>query len=143
MNITTRKTMPTDAYAISLLSTQLGYSMTVEDTRMHIEMLGDSNNDMVLTATAGDMIVGWMHVTYAIRVECMPFCEIAGLVVDEGHRGKSIGRQLIQRAIEWSVTRKCNKLKVYTNVKRTATHAFYTAAGFILAKEQKIFEMEL
>ena len=99
--------------------------------------------DMVVAAIVDDRIVGWMHVFHALRVESQPFCEIAGLVVDEQFRGRGIGRRWIEHAKHWCKRKNCNRLRVRTNTKRTATHQFYSGVGFSLVKEQKIFEMKL
>ena len=84
-----------------------------------------------------------MHVFYTMRIETGPFCEIGGLVVDEGERGKGAGRALIEKAIEWSRTRDVATLRVRSNTIRTEAHIFYRKMAFEEVKEQKIFPVEV
>lgn len=132
-----------DAPVITRLSHQLGYAISDANTTANLQWLEESPNDIVYVAITDNKVVGWMHVFYTVRVESQPFCEIAGLVVDEHVRGQGIGKMLIQKAVEWSSAKPCNSLRVRTNVTRTDTHRFYANAGFRLSKKQKIFVMDV
>jgi GNAT superfamily N-acetyltransferase len=141
MSVYIRTVKLEDAPVITRLSHQLGYAISEADTITNLQWLEESPNDIVYVAVADNKVVGWMHIFYTVRVESSPFCEIAGLVVDEQQREKGIGKLLIQEAAEWSKTKNCASLRVRTNVTRTETHKFYQNTGFILTKEQKIFAM--
>ena len=141
--ISIRTATLSDAPAITQLSFQLGYTISEAETLSNLQWLDQSSNDVVLVATDNEQVVGWMQILYTVRLETGAFCEIVGLVVDERQRSKGIGKMLIEKAVEWTKGRACNSLRVRTNVIRTDTHRFYANAGFKLAKEQKIFTMEL
>ena len=131
-----------DASTITELSYQLGYKISIEDTLANIATISNSGSDIIRVATINDVVVGWIQVSCLVRLESGIFCEIVGLVVDEKFRGRGIGPQLLNVAKEWCKQKRCNKLKVRSNVVRIGTHCFYTNAGFKEVKEQKVFEIE-
>jgi len=132
-----------DADAIAMLSGQLGYSISAEETAKSITAISNSNNDVVYIAVDGSKVIGWIHLFYTLRLESAAYCEIGGLVVDEAYRGKGVGRMLIEHAKPWCKTKNCNKLRVRSNTKRNAAHAFYERADFKEIKLQKVFEIKL
>jgi len=134
---------PQHAEAITALSIQLGYQTTVAETAERLSVLGRSNYDVVYVALLEHhLVVGWMHVYYAVRVEGPPFCEIGGLVVDQNWRSKGIGSVLVEQAKLWSRKKGCVSLRVRSNVTRTAAHKFYLREGFVHLKEQKVLELQ-
>ncbi len=143
MDTVIREAVVDDAQVIAALSGQLGYEMSIEHTQTYLSLLLNNDKDTVVVAIYNGMVVAWMHVFYALRVETLPFCEIAGLVVDENIRGRGIGKLLIAYAKDWCRKMNGNSLRVRTNMIRTDTHRFYQQAGFILTKEQKVFTMEV
>ncbi|HAF36615.1 MULTISPECIES: GNAT family N-acetyltransferase [Sphingobacterium] len=66
------------------------------------------------------------------------YVEIIGLVVDEEYRG--LGRLLLHSASDWSRSVDCYRLRVRCNIIRTESYKFYQNSGFILKKEQKVFD---
>lgn len=132
-----------DISQLTRLSKQLGYIIDEDATSKNIKRLQGSNDSVIWVATDAEIIIGWMQVSYLVRLESGEFCEIVGLVVDEQYRGKGIGKLLIAKAAEWCWQKGCSKLKVRTNVTRKNTHHFYEAMGFTEAKEQKIYEMNV
>lgn len=143
MNTTFRRATANDAQNISFLSQQFGYDTDEVSTREYIVKLESRTDTVVLLALYDKVIVGWIQVCDMLRLESGNFCEIVGLVVDERYRGIGIGKLLVEQARLWSLDRNCSKLKVRTNVIRDRTHSFYSAAGFVQVKEQKVFEMNL
>lgn len=143
MNVSIRQAKNSDAKAITYLSAQLGYTISETDTSSNIELLHDSGQSIVYVALLDDSIVGWIQVIYSVRIESKPFCEIAGVVVDEKIRGKGIGRLLIDTAIEWSHSTSAETLRVRTNVIRSETHRFYEEFGFTLQKQQRVYGISL
>jgi len=138
-----RKIIENDAAAISSLSTQLGYKFSIEQTLLQINAINNSNNDIAYAAVDDNKITGWIHVFYTLRLECASYCEIGGLVVDEVFRGKGIGKMLIEQVKPWCRDKNCALLKVRSNVKRTDAHRFYEHSGFMVIKQQRVFEIRL
>ena len=139
MDITIRKAQLEDFKTITQLSQQLGYNVTDEDTHARLTELLYDNNHCVYVAIAEGKIAGWIHGCYSLRIESGKFIEIGGLVIDEGHRRIGIGKILVEKIIEWSATKKCEKIRVRSNVKRKSAHEFYKNLGFIESKEQKVY----
>ncbi len=143
MNIKTRIVDASDCEDIAQLSSQLGYAISLEDTKKNIQLIIESINDIAYVALVDDLVVGWIHIFYTVRIESTPFCEIGGMVTDAEHRSKGIGKALIEATKEWCRAKGVAKLRVRSNVKRTDAHRFYLNAGFKEMKEQKVFEIAL
>jgi GNAT superfamily N-acetyltransferase len=84
--------------------------------------------------------VGWIQLHQVISMETGVYVEIIGLVVDEEYRGRGLGRLLLHAASDWSRSIDCYRLRVRCNSIRTESHTFYQNSGFILKKEQKVFD---
>ena len=72
-----------------------------------------------------------------------PCALIEELVVDEGARGRGIGRALIQAALAWAETQGCSEVEVSTELDNTTAQAFYRRLGFTseaLLLEYEFFE---
>ena len=143
MKIAVREITGLDSPAVTGLTAQLGYETTATATANLIAEILNSKNDLVLVAEADKQVVGWIHAFYAVRLESGRFVEIGGLVIDEQHRGRGIGKILIEAVKVWSRQRHITHIKVRSNTRRLSTHQFYLKAGFTQIKEQKIFEIEL
>ena len=132
-----------DAEAVNRLSRQLGYPLTPGQTLQNITAVLSSNDHTAYVAAYEDKIVGWIGAAYTIMIEVMPHCEINGLVIDEDHRGKGIGKMLIEALKGWAKEKGTDTLSLRCNVKRTEAHLFYQHLGFTEIKQQKNFVMGL
>ncbi|WP_316847947.1 GNAT family N-acetyltransferase [Pedobacter psychrodurus] len=132
-----------DAQGVAQLSTQLGYESNTEQTLTRIRQINKSNENCAFAAVIDDVIVGWIHGFYTLRIESEPFVEIGGLIVDETYRNLKIGKQLIESVKLWAKKHHIKKLKVRCNTKRIESHKFYERLGFKENKRQIVFEMNL
>jgi GNAT superfamily N-acetyltransferase len=139
-NIYIRHISVKDAVSVAALSLELGYSMTANEMMVNIAAIDKSICDVAYVAVLDEVVVGWIHVFYTIRLESGPFCEIGGLVVSKNVQGKGVGKQLVEKARKWAAERNINKLRVRCNVIRAGAHEFYIKSGFTENKEQKVFE---
>jgi GNAT superfamily N-acetyltransferase len=122
------------------LSDQLGYLISDAIVRRNLEIISDDRNQKIYVAElTGIGVVGWVHVFITRRIEDEPFSEIGGLIVDEGWRRKGIGKQLMKKAEEWSVSKGVSLLRVRSNAIRKEAHQFYEKSGYIHEKDQCIF----
>ncbi|MGB0177179.1 MAG: GNAT family N-acetyltransferase [Owenweeksia sp.] len=143
MELSIRKAELKDSGSLAELSHQLGYISDDNAIQKRLEHLLKDRNHCVFVAVKGDKVLGWIHGFYTLRVESDAFVEIGGLVVDNHHRQKGIGRMLVEQVIDWSLSRECEKLRVRSNVIRTDSHRFYENLGFTTNKEQKVLDRHL
>jgi len=141
MNV--REATLSDAAALAALSTQLGYPSTPDQTAERLRLLRERPANAVLVAEEGGVLVGWLHVCAMLFLESPPFAEVAGLVVDEAHRGKGVGKLLLEAAARWAMERGYDKLRVRSNVVREDAHRFYEREGFRRVKTQVVLDRGL
>ena len=139
--VTIRTMHVKDADAVNALTKQLGYAISVEQTKINIEAIANNKYCEAFVAVFKNEVVAWVTVASVVTLESLPFSEIRGLVVDEQVRGKNIGRLLIDEVKQWCYDKKLERLRIKCNVLRKEAHAFYLHLGFIEKKEQKIFEL--
>jgi GNAT superfamily N-acetyltransferase len=133
-----------DAEQIARLATQLGYPSSVEQVRARMERITSENLGRVIVAVdERGSVIGWTHVFVAHRMESEPFAEIGGLVVDEGHRNRGVGRILLEEAERWTMASGVSILRVRSNMIRRDAHRFYERAGYSCQKTQGVFDKHL
>lgn len=132
-----------DAKGVNVLSSQLGYPLSLEQTLQNINLVSQSKDHTAFVAEYEDKIVGWIGASQSIMVEIMPQCEINGLVIDENHRGRGIGKLLIEEVKRWAKEKGNDKIGLRCNVIRTEAHLFYEHLGFKEIKQQKNFVIKI
>jgi len=143
MKIIIREMTLNDAKAVNILSSQLGYTLSIEQTLQNINAVLESNDHTAFVAEYENKIVGWIGASQAIMIEVMPHCEINGLVIDQDHRGMGIGKLLIDKVKQWARKKNNTKIGLHCNVKRTEAHLFYEHLGFAEIKQQKNFVINI
>lgn len=139
-----RPALPSDAAAVAVLATQLGYLSRPEEAERRLRALAERSDHVVLVAETDDgAVIAWCHVGGALPVETDPFAEILGLVVDESRRGQGIGEKLVEAAAEWAAGNGYKTIRVRSNVVRERTHRFYERLGFARVKSQVVFSRTL
>jgi GNAT superfamily N-acetyltransferase len=132
-----------DAAALAALSIQLGYPSTPGEMVERLTVLGSRPGNGVLVAEDEKGVVGWLHVSGMFFLESPPFAEVLGLIVDEAHRGKGVGRLLLDGAARWAAEHGFGKLRVRSNVIREDAHRFYEREGFRRVKTQVVLDRTL
>ncbi len=125
-----------DAPAVLRLTRQLGYTITAEEQSA---ALVDITGDAAFVAVDGEEVVGWVHAFRCVMLQTVPFAEIAGLVVDEDHRGTGIGRTLVERIESWAAEQGLYEIRVRSNVIREGAHRFYEQLGYSAVKTSTTF----
>jgi len=143
MDIYARQMSSEDAAAVTALSRQLGYPLSLQQVLQNIDAVRRSKDHDAYVAVYDSHVVGWIGLAQAIMIEVLPFCEINGLVIDENHRGKGIGKLLVERAKQWAKEKGNDTLRLRCNVKRTEAHEFYRHLGFKETKQQTAFVLDL
>jgi ribosomal protein S18 acetylase RimI-like enzyme len=123
------------------LTSQLGYSGTVDQLRARLQrILGRPEQALFVGERAG-IVAGWLHAQAQHPFESEPFVEITGLVVAAEHRRAGVGRALVERAYHWAGELGYARLLVRSNVQRDESHPFYRSLGFRLRKTQHAYEL--
>jgi GNAT superfamily N-acetyltransferase len=137
--VTIRLATIDDAEAVARLSDQLGYPSTEEETTRRLLQVNAQSGHAVYVAEADGSLMGWVHVfvNHSLLAD-MP-AEVAGLVVDENHRGHGVGRVLMEQAERWAQERGCRSVRLRSNVLRSRAHTFYERLGYQVIKSQKAF----
>jgi len=127
----------------SRLSDQLGYPSTEEETTRRLLQVNGQSGHAVYVAEAAGRLIGWVHVFANHSLLADTPAEVAGLVVDENHRGRGVGRVLMQQAERWAQERGCRSVRLRSNVLRSRAHVFYERLGYRVIKSQKAFCKDL
>jgi GNAT superfamily N-acetyltransferase len=132
-----------DAHAIAELSAQWGYQSTHEKIKYLLNEILHNKDHAIFVLPHKNQMIGWIHGIYSLRVESDPFVEIGGLVVDKDFRRQGSGKLLINKMIEWSLSRNCHLIRVRCNIIRVEANAFYSSIGFNEIKQQKVYDMKV
>ena len=143
MQVAIREMVLEDAEAVNALTIQLGYVLSIPDTKGQLEQILCKNDHIAYVAVLEGKVIGWIHAFLVISIESKTFLEIGGLVIDERLRGHKIGTALVETVKQWSAARHIVALRVRSNRKRTNAHRFYLTTGFREIKEQKVFALDL
>ncbi len=65
-----------------------------------------------------------------------PMCFIENVVTDEMHRGKGLGKMVIDEAVRIAKEKNCYKVFLESGVQRTEAHKFYEKLGFTSDKKK-------
>jgi ribosomal protein S18 acetylase RimI-like enzyme len=128
-----------DADAVAALSKQLGYDAAPDAVADRLARLLGRREQQFLVADEDGRVVGWIHMLVTEYVEAEAFVQIGGLVVDREYRRQGIGRRLLAQAEEWAAQQGCSVVRLSSNEKRVAAHAFYQRAGYTILKTQYSF----
>ena len=124
-NLTIRKKVESDDIPWDLL-------LMADPSRKAIQKYLD--NAEVHLAFVGDDLVGVSVTTRELDV-----VELKNLAVHEKHRGKGIGRLLVQHAIEQARSNKASKIEVGTGNSSLLQLSLYQKSGFKIVGVEKDF----
>jgi GNAT superfamily N-acetyltransferase len=138
-----------DSAVIAQLMTQLMEASGYEDRQVSPEEIEESlrkmaNSDAyrVLLAEDEGQVVGLLSLSFRHTLfHSAPTALIDELVVEQGHRRRGVGRQLVADAIERCRAAGCCEIEVSTERPNEAAQKFYRQHGF--SHEAVLFELEL
>ena len=107
-------------------------SLNTEDLRKVYQKGLNSDSENYLCATLDSEIIGFctLVVNNSLWQQGNLGC-IEELVVDEAHRGKGIGSDLLNRIIELAKSRGCRGVVLDSAFHRRTSHRFYEKRGFV------------
>ncbi len=144
MKIEIRNAELEDAPRLAELSIQLGYPSSPQQSIHRLESILKSEEHAILVSylTEG-IIIGWIHVFLAKRLESDPFAEIGGFVVAEKYRGSGVGKILLTETEKWVIDHGISKIRVRSSTIRENSHAIFTHLGFTKTKDQYVFDKQI
>jgi GNAT superfamily N-acetyltransferase len=129
-----------DAAQLVELCAQLGYPISVEDIRSHLDhILRDDTQRIWVAETDGSILAGWIHGMKQWLLESPPRIELGGLVVRDVYRHQGVGGQLLKMAEEWARDEGCSEVHLRSNIIRNTAHVFYQNRGYAQVKTQYAF----
>jgi putative acetyltransferase len=70
------------------------------------------------------------------------YSEVHRLYLDRAARGRGLGRQLLETAIEWSRAHGCRGVVAWSDVKLGLAHRLYLGCGFRLVGQRRIDDLD-
>jgi len=125
-----RKAQVKDAPALADLVIQLGYPANEIEITNRLDQAYKLDHHAVFIAEVDEKVVGWVHIYLCPVLISQSQAQLGGLVVDSEHRGRGVGRQLMENAEQWAREHGCELVSVYTNVIRDDAHRFYSRLGY-------------
>ncbi|MFE9960525.1 GNAT family N-acetyltransferase [Micromonospora sp. NPDC005299] len=120
-----------DAPRLAVLLGQLGYP--AEDSAVNERLdywLNDPTSALIGADMGGELAgVAALHVSPLLEVTGK-WARLVALVVDEQHRGKSIGRCLVEAAESRARELGCLRMEVTSSRKRERAHRLYRQHGY-------------
>lgn len=108
---------------------QLGYQVDIKTLKNNL----DHYNDTVLVAVDGEQVIGCLayHVLQLFH-SAHRHLRIVSLVIDQSHRGRGVGKQLLARAEKLAKKLGCDAVELTSARHRakTGAHAFYSRQGY-------------
>lgn len=130
-SVVIRSPSTSDLEALASLLGELGYPASPTAVASRLDRLARHADIDVFVADRGGVVAGLAtaHIVEAIHVD-EPVAMLTALVVAEAHRGRGIGRMLVEAAEAWSVRAGALRITVASGLARAAAHAFYEAMGY-------------
>ncbi len=134
-----RPAVESDSPTIAGLCGQLGYPSTPEEVAHRLRQILSWQGQVLFVAEVEGNVAGWIHIQVYPLPEMDLHAELGGLVVDEAHRSRGIGKLLVEKAEAWARAQGCCEMRVRSNVIRQRAHHFYQSNGYENIKTQFTF----
>ena len=132
-----------DAAEMVRLAIQLGYPIPLDEMTTRLATLLLNECHYIAVAVSGARILGRVHVEHRSGIEAGERAELMALVVDADSRRGGVGRELVEAAEHWALSRGLSSLVVRSNVTRSLSHPFYLALGYSRDKTQHVYSKTL
>lgn len=129
--VTLRNAEPADAASLATLMTQLGYPSTPHQIETRLARMLAHYDYTAVVAEAGNEVVALVlvHLEHGLEYDAT-YGRIMGLVVDEGWRGRGLGKQLMRHMEHWCKAQGADRIVLTSATRRVDSHKFYDAIGY-------------
>jgi GNAT superfamily N-acetyltransferase len=137
-----RSAVENDAPAILQLVRQLGYHL-LDETGILAKMRSYSSADnAIMVGEIEGVVVGFisLHI-FEIFHSPGKAGRITAFCVDENFRSQGVGIAMLKESEQYFRSHGCTKVEVTSNMRRSATHAFYIKRGY--SEDSKKFVLAL
>jgi GNAT superfamily N-acetyltransferase len=120
-----------DLSGLSALLGELGYPASVSSVETRLGRIARQSNVAVFVAERGRALVGLAtgHMLAVIHADD-PIAILSALIVADGHRGRGIGRSLVDAVESWAKGRGAGRITVASGLARAGAHSFYERLGY-------------
>ena len=126
-----RAAIPADASALAALLSELGYKTSEEQMLMRLSRVIDVNDYATFVAEIEEKVVGMLGVRCGFHyARDGKYALIIALSVTAPHKGRGVGRQLVDTAESWAKENGIGRLIANTALHREDAHGFYEALSF-------------
>ncbi len=143
MKTVVRPLLEQDLPQVALLIEQLGYPQAEEFFLPRLRKLSATDQHGLFAAVDGERVLGFLHLKREQSFVSAEKAEIKALVIDEIHRGKGVGSDLVNFAKTWAKNVGLDTILVRTNILRDGAHRFYEREGFQLKKTSHLFSVKI
>jgi GNAT superfamily N-acetyltransferase len=121
----------TDAKAIAMLVTALGYPTNASDMRARLEALLSDATYSTFLAEVESEVVGMAGVCIARFYEKNGhYARLVALVVSETSSGKGVGAALVREVEKWATEQGASEIFLNSGVQREGAQSFYEKLGY-------------
>ncbi len=117
----------------------LGYDYAIEETRKRLSFVLSAKTNKLFVAEIDGVVAGYIHVADYDCIYADSLKNILALAVDKKYQGLGVGRQLLEKAEEWSRSDGSVGVRLVSGMNRAEAHKFYAHCGYTMRKEQKNF----
>ncbi len=131
-DLTVRDLRPGDEAAVAGLLTELGLPTDGDTVRRRLAAFGADPRARVLVAEASEHVIGVLGLhRIPLFHRSGDLARITVLVVADGHRGRGVGRALVETAERIARSTGCWRVEVTSAMYLAAAHGFYERLGYV------------
>ncbi|WP_199900160.1 aminoglycoside 6'-N-acetyltransferase [Caldalkalibacillus mannanilyticus] len=117
-----------------MLSLKLWPDNTWDNLRTELQVLLESEKDIVYIALVGDTYVGFIQLSirndYVEGSHSSPVGYIEGIYVDENYRNRGISKELVRLGEQWTKSLGCSEIASDTELDNYGSQEFHKKLGF-------------
>lgn len=127
-------------YIQELNCNEMGYDYSIEDTKLKLMKLLDSDKDKIFVAVTDDIVIGYIHANDYDVIYMPSMKNIMGIAVSGSYRRNGVAKALLEKVEEWAKVSGAKGIRLTSGVERAGAHEFYRYMGYDGGKQQLNFK---